>query len=385
MGKLWDKLRPLSSGQEELKRALEDKSFDIVGVFGPTGTGKSLFCLLYGIDSVLEGRFSRFIVSRPLIDVVTGREITATDIGSENYVELVSAYMKDVLAKFISWDDIKKLMDEGKVVFADTRYLRGRTFDDSLIFLDDSQNIPPESAVEIVLRIGSNSKFVVAGDPIFQRNPAMSVDGASVVRELLLGEETAKVIDLGLKDVIRPGAKRGIRLLMEMQMRSRKLSESEQRILESARIHAPDADIITIVEFVEERKRFNITSEHTPDALVIVKEGSLGRLVGRGGERIQKIEEDVELKLRAIELTLDFRELIRAVHPVSWIHKHVVDADFAGPHLAVKVRSEAFGAFVGQKGFHVKFLDSVINKILGISVRVYEHVEEEPRRKRRRR
>lgn len=384
MGELLNKLKPQSPGQEEMLEALENTSYDIVGLFGPTGTGKSLFSLLYGLDAVLEGKYKRFIISRPVIDVVTGKEITAVEAGPQ-YLELASAYTKDILSGFINWSKVEELIKQGKVVFADTHYLRGRTFDDSIIFLDDAQSVQPESAIEIMMRIGYNSRLIVAGDPVFQRDPKMGVEGISVIRDVLLGEEKAKVVDLGLKDIVRPGARRGIRLLIETRMRNRQLNDVEKKVIEAARIYAPDADVITVVEFIDEKKRFEITSENVPDALVIVKEGYLGRLVGKGGERISQIEEDTELRLRAVELTLDFKSIIRAIHPVSWIHKHIEDVDFAGPNLAVKVRTEGFGAFVGQKGFYVKFVDAVMTKLMGVGVRVYEVAGEETRARRRRR
>jgi len=384
VGALLEKLKPMSPGQEEMLNALTSDEYEIVGLFGPTGSGKSLFSVLYGIDAVIEGKFKRFIISRPVVDVVTGRELTAQELGPQ-YYEIAITYLRDILAGFVEWSEVEKLMKEGKIMFADTHYLRGRTFDDSIIFLDDAQNIPPESSVEILMRIGRNSKFVIAGDPVFQKPHGVERDGATVMREVLLGEEHAKVVDLGLKDIVRPGARRGIRLLIEMRMRNRPLNDIERRVMEAARIYAPDADVITVVEFIDAKKQFQITAEHVPDALIVVKEGYLGRLVGRGGERIQKIEQDTELRLRAVELTLDFTNIIRAVHPVSWIYKHVVDVDFQGPYLAVKVRSDEFGAFVGQKGFHVKFLDSVFRKLLGVGVRAYEVAEEEEGRRRRRR
>ncbi|BES81502.1 PhoH family protein [Pyrodictium abyssi] len=384
MGALLEKLKPMSPGQEEMLEALTSDEYEIIGLFGPTGSGKSLFSVLYGIDAVLEGKYKRLIISRPVVDVVTGRELTAQELGQQ-YYDIVSAYLRDILAGFIDWKEVEKLIDEGRIMFADTHYLRGRTFDDSIIFLDDSQNIPPESSVEILMRIGRNSKFIIAGDPVFQKPHNVERDGATVMREVLIGEENAKVIDLGLKDIVRPGARRGIRLLIEMRMRNRPLNEVEKRVMEAARIYAPDADVITVVEFIDAKKQFEITAEHVPDALILVKEGYLGRLVGRGGERIQKIEQDTELRLRAVELTLDFTNIIRAIHPVSWIYKHVVDADFEGPYLAVKVKSDEFGAFVGQRGFHVKFLDAVFRKLLGVGVRAYEVTEEETRRRRRRR
>ncbi len=381
MAELLGKLKPASPGQEEMLKALTSDEYEIVGLFGPTGSGKSLFSILYGIDSVLSGKYKRFIISRPIIDVVTGKEITAIEAG-ELYYTLFTGYLKDILAGFIEWSEVEKLINEGKIVLADTHYLRGRTFDDSVIFLDDAQGVQPESSIEIMMRIGRNSKFIVAGDPVFQKPLTMERDGATAIREILLGEEKAKVVDLGLKDIVRPGARRGIRMLIELRMRSRELSEAEKRILDSIRVHAPDADVITVVEFVEEKKRFEIKSENVPDALIVAKEGYLGRVVGRGGERITKVEEDVGLRLRAVELTLDFKAFIRALHPVSWIHKHIEDVDFAGPDLAVWVRSDEFGPFVGQKGFYVKFLDAVFKKLMGVGVRAFEAVEEKPRKRR---
>ncbi|ADI32181.1 PhoH family protein [Staphylothermus hellenicus] len=368
--RLFEKLKPLSPGQEEMKKAFMNKNYEIIGLFGPTGSGKSLFSVVYSIDAVLSDEYSRFILSRPIVDVVTGKELTTADIGQQ-YYELATSYLKDILSGFVEWGIVKNLLDSGKIVVADTHYLRGRTFDDSIIFLDDAQSISPDSAVEIMMRIGRNSRFIVAGDPVFQK-PMMQSDGTSLLREILLGEETAKVIDLGLKDIVRPGARRGIRLLLEIRMRRRTLNEAEKQIIDSARLHAPDADIVTVVEFIDEKKTYNILSENVPDALIIVKEGHLGRIIGRGGERIEAIEADTGLKLRAVELTLDFKPLIRAIHPVSWVYRFIADVDFAGPDLAVKVETDGFGAFVGQKGFHVKFLDAVMRKLLGVGVKAKE-------------
>ena len=376
-----DVIKPLSPGQEELLSVLKDRSYDIVGVFGPTGTGKSLLSIAYGISEVIKGNYRRFIIARPLIDIVSEREVTAIELG-KLYYELSAAYIRDILSEFIEWSTVENLIKEEKVLLVDIHFLRGRTFDDTIIFLDDAQNVPPESSLELLMRMGSNSRMIIAGDPVFQKNPEIQVDGATLLREALIGEENAAVVDLGIKDIVRIGAKRGIKLLLEIRMRKRKLNELETRIYDAAKTYAPDADIVTVIEFLEEKKKFEITSEHTPDALIIVKEGHLGRLVGRGGERINKLEEEVGLRIRGIELTLDFKELVRAIHPVSWIHKHVIDADFAGPNMVFKVRSSEFGPFVGQKGFYVKFMDSVLRKLIGVGARALE-VEEKRRRRKR--
>jgi phosphate starvation-inducible protein PhoH len=378
---VFGKLQPQSPGQEEIVKVLADKKYEIVGLFGPTGSGKSLFSVMYGLDSVITGRYRRFVITRPIIDVVSGKELTAADLG-ELYYKIVQSYIEDLVSGFVEWSKVQELINRGQVVIADSHYLKGRTFDDSVILLDDAQSLPVESAIEVITRLGKNSRLIIAGDPVFQRSIG-SRDSASMLRELLLGEENARIVDLGLKDIVRPGARRGIKLLLESKMRSRQLDETEKLVLSSARVHAPDADIVTVVNLIDLKKIYGITSEHTPDALIISKEGYQGRVIGKGGERIQAIEKDAEMRIRAVELTLDFKPFIRAVHPVSWIYKHVVDVDFAGPNIAVKVESSAYGAFVGQRGAHVRFLDHFFRKILDTGVRCYEvEVEERESRKR---
>jgi len=380
---LFDKIEPKSPGQEELKKALlSDK--DLVGVFGPTGTGKSLFAIAYGLTAVYRGKYRRLVLSRPIIDVVSGKEITLFS-EPETYFKHASEYLRDILAGFADVKALEDAISSGKLILADPHFLRGRTFDDSVIVLDDAQSVPAETIVEIVTRMGRNSRLIIAGDPIFQRTAELGRDGATLAREILFGEETAVVVDLGVKDIVRPGARRGVKLLLELQMRKRVLDEVEKKVKDTAKVYAADADIITVANLTEAKKRWEITSEHAPDVLIVVKEGHLGRIIGVGGERIQNIEKEVGLKLRAIQLTLDLKEFIRAVHPVAWIHKHIVDFDFAGNSLKLTVARGHMGPMLGQKGSYIRFLNDVMEKLIGVEVNVVESEEEVEKARRRRR
>lgn len=368
--KLLDRIEPKTEGQKKLLKALINDQITIVGVFGPTGTGKSLLSSAYGIDSVMKGKYDRFIISRPVVDVTTGRELTSVELGSL-YYKIASEYLFDLLSTVISREELNKLIEEGKVVIADPHFMRGRTFDRSVMLFDDVQSANPENVGEVIMRMGEGSKLIVAGDPIFQGDPRVKVNGATLLREALLGEEDAAVIDLGLKDVVRPGARRGIKLALEFRMRKRELSEEEKKVLESIRIHAPDADVVTVVELTKKKEAFELTAKTVPDVLVIVKEGYMGRLVGKGGERIRAVEQDVNLRIRAVELTLNLKNLIAAVHPVTWVSRHIIDVDFAGPEIVVTVRKSSLGAFLGLRGSYIRFLDSVMKDAMGIGVRVF--------------
>ena len=362
-------IKPQSPGQGKLAEVLKNSDYKIVGIFGPTGSGKSLFSLAYSIDAVRAGKFKRLIVVKPMIDVTTGKELTLAEAGPQ-FLELAKQYVLDVLGEWISWDEINKLMSEGKVVFVDSHYLKGRTFDDSIVFIDDAQTLKVESLIETIVRVGRNSRLIVAADPIFQALKGKGADPSAILRDILATEPKAAVVDLGIKDIVRAGARLGLRLIMEYMLRSRKLSESESKALEVIRIRSPDADVITLLDLNELIKKYSISSEHVPRYLVIVKHGHLGRLVGRKGERVNAIEKDLGARVRGVELDLNLTNIIRAVHPVSWVWKRVEDVDFMGSYIAITIDEGAFGPFMGQKGIYVRFLEEVMKELFGIGVRV---------------
>lgn len=142
------------------------------------------------------------IVIRPVIDVTTGKELTIAESGPL-FMELSKQYVTDVLSGLMSWEEVEKLIREGKITFADNHYLKGRTFDDSIVFIDDAQSMKLESLIEAIVRVGKNSKLIVAADPLFQALRSKHQDPTSVIREILAGEARAAVIDLGIKDIVR--------------------------------------------------------------------------------------------------------------------------------------------------------------------------------------
>jgi len=378
---IWDKIKPLTPGQEEMYNALNDKNYEVLGFFGPTGTGKSLFSLAYGIHNVLTNGYKRFIIIKPVVDITTGEEITIAK-SPEAFMGIVKSYMQDVIGVIVDWNQVEGLIGS-KIVIADPHYLRGRTFDDSIVFIDDIQLMKSETIIEAIVRVGRNSRLIVAGDPVFQALREVQSDPAALIREVLLSEEKSRVVDLGIKDIVREGAKRGLRFLLEYKLRSRAMSDEEKKIFDIIKAKAPDADIITVVDVAQYKQKYEISSEHVPDALIIAKQGHLGRVVGKGGERINSAEKELNKKLRAVELNLDFKEFVRALHPTAWIWKHIDEVDFAGPNLQIKIYEDVVGAAVGQKGSYVRFLDAVMRKLIGVGVRII--AIERPKQEKKRR
>ncbi|WP_457620178.1 PhoH family protein, partial [Methanopyrus sp.] len=239
-------VEPQTEGQERLVEALLNEDNEIVAVFGPTGTGKTLFCAAYGVQAVMEGEYDRFIVTRPLVDVATKQEMSSADL-PEKFEEMVVTPVMDVLSRFTGRDELQQLVDEGKIMIVDTHFVRGRTFDDAVILLDEVQNMLPENAGEVLARMGHNSRLLITGDPVLQKDIDIDRCGATVMREVLAEEPKAEVVDLGTRDIVRPGAERGVHLQLEIRVRNREMNDVEREIMDVVQVEAPDADVLTVL------------------------------------------------------------------------------------------------------------------------------------------
>jgi phosphate starvation-inducible PhoH-like protein len=64
----------------------------------------------------------------------------------------------------MSKKELKALREEGRIEFAPLAFMRGRTFSDAWILLDEAQNATPAQMRMALTRIGHNSKMVITGD-----------------------------------------------------------------------------------------------------------------------------------------------------------------------------------------------------------------------------
>ncbi len=362
-------VEPQTDGQKELYEALLDEENEIVAAFGPTGTGKTLFCAAYGVKAVMEGEYDRFIVTRPLVDVATKEEMSSADV-PEKFEEMVVTPVMDVLSQFTGRKELRRMIDEEKIMIVDTHFVRGRTFDDAVILLDEVQNMLPENAGEVLARMGHNSRLLITGDPVFQKDIDVERCGATVMREILAEEPKAAVIDLGTRDIVRPGAERGVHLQLEIRVRNRELNDVEREIMDVVRVEAPDADVLTVLYVEPIAEDLEIDTENVPQAVIVTKEGHVGRVVGTGGERIENIEAETNMRIVVTHLTLDFIDFIADIHPVPWIGERIVDVDIAGPNLKVWIDRRDFGPFMGQRGRYARFVEEVLQELLGMGLEV---------------
>lgn len=172
----------LNDEQKEGKRLILES--DITIVRGAAGSGKTLLACQAGLDGFFRRRYNKLIVARP---AVTAGEDLGFLPGSKD--EKLLEFIQPVLDNFnqlygdtnAKREKIKKHLEEGDIMTMSVGHLRGRTFTNAFVIIDEAQNLTEKQMEMVVTRLGMGSKMVITGD-LHQQD----LKGASGLSKLLL-------------------------------------------------------------------------------------------------------------------------------------------------------------------------------------------------------
>lgn len=156
-------LLPKNIAQEAYIDALEDSKINIVFAHGYAGSGKTYLATLHAIKCLKEGSCDKIVISRPNIAV------DDKDIGflPGDILKKMSPWTRpvlDVLEEYYSVKEITAMIEENIIELVPLAYIRGRTFKNSVVIVDEAQNTTRNSMLSALTRIGENSKMIITGD-----------------------------------------------------------------------------------------------------------------------------------------------------------------------------------------------------------------------------
>ena len=128
---------------------------------GQAGSGKTFLACNVALDGLLRRMYQKIIITRPTV--------SKEEIGflPGDLREKMDPWVQPIYQNFFQLYDkvkIEKLIKDDLIEIVPVSFMRGRTFLDSLIIVDEAQNVTHEQMEMIVTRIGKNSKMVICGD-----------------------------------------------------------------------------------------------------------------------------------------------------------------------------------------------------------------------------
>ena len=149
---------------------LMDPEIDFVTILGPAGTGKTLLTLAAGLMQTLESnRFAEIIMTR--VTIPLGEDIGFLPGTEEEKMEPWMGALMDNLEVLTqsteggSWgrgatNDLLR----NRIKIRSLNFMRGRTFLNRYVILDEAQNLTPKQMKALVTRAGPGTKIVCLGN-----------------------------------------------------------------------------------------------------------------------------------------------------------------------------------------------------------------------------
>ena len=191
-------IRPKTSGQKRYCDAIRNST--VTFAIGPAGTGKTYLAMAMAIAALKRKEIGRIILTRPVVEAGENLGFLPGTLD-----EKIDPYVRPLYDALYDMTDMEKgnqLISQGVIEIAPLAFMRGRTFNDAFLILDEAQNTTPEQLKMFLTRLGFGSKMVITGDATQVDLPTGS-SGLKGVRDILGGIDEISFIDLTGADVVR--------------------------------------------------------------------------------------------------------------------------------------------------------------------------------------
>ena len=149
----------LNEEQKEAKAKILENTLTLLA--GKAGSGKTMLACQIALDGLFRKEYEKIIITRPTV--------SKEDIGflpgdlREKMDPWVQPIYQNMYALY-NKDKIEKCIEEGQIEIVPVSFMRGRTFLDSCVIVDEAQNVTHSQMEMIVTRIGLRSKMIICGD-----------------------------------------------------------------------------------------------------------------------------------------------------------------------------------------------------------------------------
>ena len=149
----------LNEEQKEAKAKILENTLTLLA--GKAGSGKTMLACQIALDGLFRKEYEKIIITRPTV--------SKEDIGflpgdlREKMDPWVQPIYQNMYALY-NKEKIEKCIEDGKIEIVPVSFMRGRTFLDSCVIVDEAQNVTHNQMEMIVTRIGLRSKMIICGD-----------------------------------------------------------------------------------------------------------------------------------------------------------------------------------------------------------------------------
>jgi phosphate starvation-inducible protein PhoH and related proteins len=193
------KILPRSPGQAAYVQAIRDN--DLVLCTGPAGCGKTYLAVAMAVNALRKEQVRKIVLVRPAVEAGEKLGFLPGDLLAK-----VNPYLRpllDALADILSFEQVKRYMENDVIEIVPLAFMRGRTLNHTFIILDEGQNTTTTQMKMFLTRMGTDSKIVVTGDITQIDLPPHITSGLIDGIDRLAGIEGVDVVRMTGRDIVR--------------------------------------------------------------------------------------------------------------------------------------------------------------------------------------
>ena len=149
----------LNEEQKHAKALILDSPITVLK--GMAGSGKTLVATQVGLDLLFRKEIDKIIITRP---TVSKESIGFLPGDIREKMDPWLAPIDHNLYMLYNKDKIDKEIEKGTIEIVPFAFMRGRTFVDSYVIVDEAQNVTHSQMETVIGRLGRGSKMVICGD-----------------------------------------------------------------------------------------------------------------------------------------------------------------------------------------------------------------------------
>ena len=171
-------------------------------ILGPAGTGKTYVTATCAADLYTLKEIDKIVITRP--HVAVGKDIGFLPGTLEEKAQPWALPVLDVLIKHLGRGTVDTALKSGNIEIATLALMRGRSFDNAFIIVDEAQNIEVPEIQMVLTRVGEGSTIVLNGD--IQQSDLKGTSGlAKIIHLAKKYMLNVPVVEFVLEDIVRSG------------------------------------------------------------------------------------------------------------------------------------------------------------------------------------
>lgn len=158
------RIEPLTENQRIAFKLWREHPQEHLALFGSAGCGKSFISIYLAMTEILRDHspYRRLKIVRNILQT---RQIGAIPGTLDEKKQPIFDVYADIFAELFGKEStFKNMCKAGFVELIDTSYIRGSTWDDCIIFIDEAASLNDHETVTVLSRIGATTRVIIAGD-----------------------------------------------------------------------------------------------------------------------------------------------------------------------------------------------------------------------------